>query len=67
MKVTIVTVELEHPATEPGRYSVGRIELSPVRNVCVYIQRVLLLEFVLLIEFVLLLEFVLLRECVLIR
>jgi len=30
-KVTIVTVELEHPATERGRYSVGRVELSPVR------------------------------------
>lgn len=29
-KVQIVSVELQHPAGEPGQYNIGRIELSPV-------------------------------------
>lgn len=29
-KVQIVSVEMQHPSGEPGRYNVGRIELSPV-------------------------------------
>ena len=54
VKVKIVTVELEHPATEPGSYSVGRIELSPVRNVCMCLcVSVLLQECVPLLECVL--------------